>query len=193
MALFKIKALDKDGKTVEDNREAQDKFALYREIRKDGLTIVSAVEISKRRFSFGSISLFGRVKMADKIIFAKNLGAMLEAGLALSRALSIMERQTKNKKFKSILQNLEDTINKGSTMSDGMAKFPKVFSSLFVSMVKAGEESGNLVDSLKIVGMQMEKSYQLQKKVKGAMIYPVIIIILMIAIAILDLIFIVPT
>ncbi len=194
MSTFKIKALDKDGKTVEETREARDKFSLYKEVRKDGLTIVSALEENKRRFSLkGGFSLFSRVKMADKIIFAKNLSAMLQAGLPLSRALSIMERQTRNKKFSAILKKLEHTISEGKNMSEGMGDFPKVFPGLFVSMVKAGEESGNLTESLKIVGLQMEKSYHLQKKVKGAMIYPVIIIILMIGIAILALIFIVPT
>lgn len=193
MTKFKFKAVNKAGEKVEETREAADKFALYRDLRKDGLSIVSTEEISSRRFSFGSFSLFGKVKMVEKIIFAKNLSAMLEAGLALSRALSIMERQTKNKKLKEVLRSLEENINKGNTMSDGMAKYPKVFSSLFVSMVKAGEESGKLAESLKIVGMQTEKSYQLQKKVKGAMIYPSIIILLMLAIAILALVYIVPT
>ncbi len=192
MPTFTFKAQNKKGENIEETREAVDKFALYREVRKDGLTMISAHEVSKRKFSL-SFSLFGRIKMSDKIVFAKNLSAMLEAGLSLSRALAIMERQTKNTKLKAVLKSLEDNISRGKTMSEGMMQFPKVFSSLFTSMVKAGEESGNLADSLKIVGMQMEKSYQLQKKVKGAMIYPVIIIILMIAIAILALIFIVPT
>lgn len=193
MKTFKFKAINKEGEKVEETRQSADKFALYREVRKDGLTIVSAEEVSTRKFSFNLMALFGRIKMADKIVFAKNLAAMLEAGLALSRALSIMERQTKNKKLKDVLVSLEDSVSKGKTLSEGMAQYPKVFSSLFVSMVRAGEESGNLTESLKIVGMQMEKAYQLQKKIKGAMIYPIIIVILMIAIAILALVFIVPT
>lgn len=193
MAKFKFTALNKAGEKVEETREAADKFALYRDVRKEGLTVVSAQEISKRKFSFSFSSLFGRIKMTDKIIFAKNLSAMLEAGLSLSRALSIMERQTRNKKFKAVLQSLEGSVSEGKTMSEGMEKYPKIFSGLFVSMVRAGEESGNLTGSLKIVGLQMEKSYQLQKKVKGAMIYPAIIVVLMGAIAILALVFIVPT
>lgn len=193
MATFKFTGLNKAGEKIEETREATDKFALYRDVRKEGLTVVSAQEVSKRKFNFSLFSLFGRIKMSDKIIFAKNLGAMLEAGLSLSRALSIMERQTRNKKFKAVMQSLEDSVSKGQTMSDGMAKYPKIFSSLFVSMVRAGEESGNLTNSLKIVGLQMEKSYQLQKKIKGAMIYPAIIVVLMFAISVLALIFIVPT
>ena len=86
---------------------------------------------------------------------------MLKAGLSLSRALSVLQKQTKNVTFNKILNEISSEINAGGTLSSGMAKHPKVFSKLFVSMVKAGEESGNLAESLKNISSQLEKNYLL--------------------------------
>ena len=82
---------------------------------------------------------------------------------------------------------------KGSSLGDSMKKHPSAFSSLFVAMVRAGEESGSLATSLKLVGSQMEKSYNLQKKIKGALVYPAIIMIAMVIVGALMMIFVVPT
>ena len=78
------------------------------------------------------------------IIFTKNLSGMIKAGLSLSRAISVLQKQTKNLKFNKILVSLDSEINSGGTLSSGLAKFPNIFSKLFVSMTRAGEESGNL-------------------------------------------------
>ena len=94
MPIFKYKIIDSEGKTIESTLEAKDKFALYHTIKKEGTTIVSAEEVKNSPFSF-SFSFFGSVKAHDKIIFARNLGAMLDAGLPITRGLSIMERESK--------------------------------------------------------------------------------------------------
>ena len=126
-------------------------------------------------------------------MFTRNLGVMIRVGLSLSRALAILERQTKNKKFKEVISNVGASIKKGSSFHDALAKFPKVFPPLFVSMVKAGEESGGLAEALAVVGKQMEKANTLKKKVKGALIYPSIIVFAMIIIGIVMLLYVVPT
>ncbi len=192
--LFHYKILNKEGKVVEGDMEAKDKFALYHTIKQDGATVVSAEEIKdKKEFYIPILSpLFEGVKTRDKITFAKNLAKMTEAGLPITRALSILERQAKGQ-FKKVLVGLEDSLNKGDTLSDAMKVYPKVFSTLFISMVKAGEESGNLAQSLQNVGMQMEKSYLLTKKVRGAMMYPAVIFSLMIVIGVLMMVYMVPT
>jgi type IV pilus assembly protein PilC len=104
-----------------------------------------------------------------------------------------MERQSRSAPFKKVLLQLSADIVKGEALSAAMEKHPETFSKLFLSMVKAGEESGSLTASLKSVGDQLEKTYLLNKKVKSAMIYPVIILCIMILLAILMLIFVVPT
>ena len=126
-------------------------------------------------------------------MFARNLGAMIKAGLSLTRAISVIGRQTKNVKMKKVLQSIENDLGGGNTLGSALSKFPEVFPQLFISMVGAGEESGDLSGSLKNISEQMERSNNLRKKIKGAMIYPSIIVVAMIIIGILMLIFVVPT
>jgi type IV pilus assembly protein PilC len=118
---------------------------------------------------------------------------MLQAGLSLSRALSVLKKQTKNKKMNEILDSISADINSGGTLSSGLAKFPKVFSTLFVSMSKAGEESGNLSGALSDIGLSLEKSHSLTTKIRGALIYPGVILSAMVVIGILMFAFVVPT
>ncbi len=191
--LFSYKAVKKDGTHYEGTLEAQDKFALFKKIHEQGDAVLEATEKNgggslKKFLNFS----FGGAKMADRIMFAKNLAAMLKAGLPLARALTVLERQMTGKVWKPIFASLSDSLAKGTPFSAALAMFPKSFSSLFVSMVAAGEESGSLAQSLLIVGEQLEKSHNLQKKVKGAMMYPSIILGVMVIIGILMLIFVIP-
>lgn len=194
MPLFHYKTVNKEGKKTEGTMEAKDKFALYHAVKQDGSTVISAEEVKNRgSFSVDNLLPFlNGVKTHDKIIFAKNLAKMIDAGLPVTRGLSIIERQSKGP-FKKILSSLIDSLSKGNNLSDSMKAYPKVFSSLFVSMVRAGEESGNLSLALSNVGLQMEKSYLLTKKIKGAMMYPAVIFSLMIVIGILMMVYMVPT
>ncbi|MDO8579242.1 MAG: type II secretion system F family protein [bacterium] len=191
--LFAYKAVKKDGMHYEGTLEAADKFALYKQLHEGGNVVLEVKEKGARGVlkAFLSVS-FGGAKMADRIMFAKNLSAMLHAGLPLTRALSVLERQMSNKTWTPILKKLTDNLSKGVSLSVSLAEFPKTFSTLFVSMVGAGEESGSLVQSLGIVGEELEKSYELRKKIRGAMMYPAIILCVMIAIAILMLVYVIP-
>ncbi len=191
---FSYKAVKADGTEYKSTAEAADKFALYKELHSRGETVLSAKEEGdkKSRRSMWNISFGSGTKMADRIMFAKNTSAMLRAGLPLARSLSVLEHQMPGKVWKGIINSLQDDLSKGTSFSAGLAKFPKTFSSLFVSMVGAGEESGNLSGSLSIVGEQLEKSYQLQKKVRGAMMYPSVILGVMVIIGILMFIYVVP-
>ena len=192
---FKFKAQKADGEIYEGEKEAIDKFTLYKELKRGGEAVLSASPVeAKRSWNISHfIKFFGRIKTHEKIIFARNLGAMLEAGLALSRALSVLERQSKKEKLKELFKSLNETVSKGKTLSEALSGYPTLFSSLFISMVKAGEESGGLAGSLKTVSNQMDAMYDLERKVRGAMIYPAVIFSVMIAIGALMMIFVVPT
>lgn len=194
MPIFNYKAKHQDGTEYEGTLETQDKFELYKVVKKDGGYIVSVTEQKKSalNFSLGDFSFIGGVKTHDKIVFARNLASMVEAGLPITRALSIMERQSKGE-LKKIINFLIDQISKGTTLSEAMKSYPKVFSTLFIAMVKSGEESGNLVTALKNISMQMEKTYLLNKKIKGAMMYPAVIFTLMGIIGVLMMVYMVPT
>lgn len=192
---FHYKATDKEGNLIEGEDFANDKFSLAKQLREKDLSMIAADEITGKGFKkfLNSLSTFGTVSMNDKILFGKNMGSMLEAGLALSRAVSVMERQSRNKKFKSVLKSINESIKKGDPLSVALGNHPKIFSNLFISMVRAGEESGDMVGALKVVSSQMEKSHELKKKIKGAMIYPGVILSAMAIIGVLMLVFIVPT
>jgi type IV pilus assembly protein PilC len=136
---------------------------------------------------------FSAFKTQEKISFARNVGSMLEAGLALSRALEVISRQTKNIKTRKIIDQINQKIKSGSSFSVALEAYPKIFNSLFVSMTKAGEESGNLSDSFKNIASQLEKNYLLAKKVKGAMVYPGVIIGAMAIVGFFMMTYIVPT
>jgi type IV pilus assembly protein PilC len=195
MPLFTIRVRHGNTDTLEEEREATDKFALFRDLKAEGITLLSAEEKkpSKGIDLDTLLSFFKKIKMQDKILFARNLGSMIDAGLSMSRALSILERQSKNPKLKKILEALNEGVKKGDTLSISMKKYPEMFSKLFVAMVSAGDESGKLADTLKEVSGQMEKSYSLQRKIKGALIYPGVIISAMILIGILMMIFVIPS
>jgi type IV pilus assembly protein PilC len=197
MPHFTFKAKKPTGEAYKGERDAADRFELYRMIRESDDEIVLVEEKSlwrkMMRPDLLSSGLFSQVKTIDKINLARNLGLMLEAGLALSRALSVIERQSKKKALKGVLVDLMANINRGVTFSESLGKHPRVFPPIFVSMVHAGEQSGSLSGSLKAVADQMDSTYTLKRRIKGAMIYPAVILSVMILIAILMMIFVVPT
>ena len=186
-------AINKDGNKYDGEMEATNKSMFFNEFKKTGNTLV-VVRESKNKKNINNInfSFLTRIKAIDKINFAKNTSNMLDAGLSLSRTLSVSEKQTTNLKLKDIFRKLNISISSGKTFHEALAEYPKVFPSIFISMVKAGEESGNLAQALKDISIQMDKNYVLQKKVKGAMMYPSIIFIVMIVIAFLMMIYVVP-
>lgn len=193
--LFSYKAKTKNGDIVDGVMDSPDRFSLSRDLKSRGYLPISVT--SKEGNSFDPLAifhrLFGRVKLSELIIVTKNLSGMLRAGLSISRALSVLQKQTKNQALNKIFNSVTNEINSGGTFSSGISKFPKVFSKLFISMVRAGEESGNLSGALSEIGLNLEKSNSLTKKVKGALIYPGVILSVMIIIGILMFAFVVPT
>lgn len=193
--LFSYKARAKTGEIIDGEMEAQDRFVVSRELKLKGNI---PIDIKKKEESLAFLqnildSIFSKIKVSELIIFTKNLSGMLKAGLSLSRGLSVLSKQTKNARFRKILVDIENQINGGETLSGSLSKYPKIFSKLFVSMTKAGEESGNLAISLTEVGLNLEKANSLTKKIKGAMIYPAVIMSTMVLIGVLMFAFVVPT
>lgn len=194
---FRYKAKTDTGQFAEGEADAADKFALAAVLKKEGKTIYFAEESGAghtQTWLERANALTVRVTTRDKIIFFKNLGAMLEAGLPLTRALSIFIRQTQNQKLKGILEAVLSGIAEGASMHDALARFsPAVFSPLSVAMIKAGEESGKLHGALKIISAHMEESDQIERRVRGALLYPLIVVGAMAGVGVLMFIFVVPT
>lgn len=196
MSTYQVRTIDREGATHEEVAEVGDRASYYAELKAKGSTLVSMVEVAdKKKKSILSLEIpfLSGVKLQDKINFTRNLASMLDAGLALSRALTVIEKQTAAKKFKEIIGALNASIRSGKTLSESMKEHGDTFPPLVVSMVRAGEESGSLSQSLRIVSTQMENSYALGRKIRGALMYPGVITIAMVAIGFFMLTNVVPT
>jgi len=175
--------------------EATSHFEIYEHITKEGGTVVN-IEDTTGSFEVPQRlkTLFTReVKRPVVAQMAKNLSAMLTAGLSLSRALSVIERESTNARLKTITARLSEIVRKGDPFHAALTEYPNAFPDMLVAMVKVGEESGSLANSLDIVGRQMEHSEELTRKVKGALIYPSIIVFAILIVSVLILIYVVPT
>lgn len=197
MPLYHFKARDVTGGEVEGNREAKDQYELARSLRAEGtvpLFVVETGAVRKRKNLNDYIPQFlKRISLEEKLNFSRNTAVMIGAGVSLSKALEVMARQTANEKFKAVILNIADSIKKGRSFADSIGDHPAVFPKFFQEMVRAGEKSGKLEESLKLIALQLKKDYTLRKKVRGAMVYPVIVMIAMVGIGILMLIYVVPT
>lgn len=188
--LFTYTARNTTGELVEGVIEEPTKTEAIITLRETGLAPITVTEKKKRTLTLDGI--FKRVKLSEKIIFTKNIAGMLRAGLPLARALVVLKKQTTNNYFKTVLESLIASIDNGETFSAALSKYPNIFSSLFIAMVKAGEESGGLPEALMEVGGNLEKSYNLNRKIKSALMYPMIIIVAIFIIGILMFMYVVP-
>ncbi|NUM25172.1 MAG: type II secretion system F family protein [Candidatus Buchananbacteria bacterium] len=139
---------------------------------------------------------FGRprkLKLALKIFFVQQLGVMVKSGISLAVALKTLAEQTSSKSFRKILADIQQGVEKGNLLSKGLEQYQYVFGDLFINMIKAGEASGKLEDVLNQLFIQMKKDNEIISKVKGAMIYPMIVIAMMVAIGVLVLVYVIPT
>lgn len=192
---FIYTAKSADGQAKGGEITAESEHSVAQQLRTEGFLVTSIKKIEEKPGGGVNIKLldrFQKVPLKEKMIFARNLSVMIASGLTVSRAVNNLASQTKNKRFKKILLDIYEQLQQGKTLSEGLAKYPSVFSDLFVNMVKVGETGGNLEEILQIIAIQLEKEHELLSKVRGAMIYPAVIIVAMIGISILMLTYILP-
>ncbi len=186
-------ARDRTGQKIQGNLSASDKRTLARLLRDEGLILVKA-KIGKEKSLLGRkiLGKFIPVSLLRKQLFTKHLAVMLKAGIPLSRALHILAKGEQKGKLKNIISDLHQGIEKGNSFAKSLEKYSNTFSPMFTSMVRVGETSGRLEEVLKYLSLQMKKDYDLKRKVKGAMIYPIIILCLMIGVAIMMVVVVIP-
>jgi len=146
----------------------------------------------KKKSQFGFFTRFISIPAKEKIFFVQQLGIMTQTGVSLSAGLKTLSEQTKNKKFKKILLSLKETVERGNQLSDGLMVYEKVFGELFINMIRSGESSGKLEEVLKQLFVQMKKDHAIVTKVRGAMIYPSIILTAMLGVGIMVVVYIIP-
>lgn len=195
MPKFFYTAKSFQGESKTGTLEAKDKHELSRILHQQGLILISAnleeEKIKKKKLEI-ALPIFRGVPLSEKMIFTRNLQVMISAGISLPRAINILALQSKNKNFRKALLVILDEVTRGQGFADSLAKYPQFFSELFVSMIRVGEESGTLEEVLKNLTFQMERENDLRSKIKGAMIYPAVIIFAMLGIGTLMLIMVVP-
>jgi type IV pilus assembly protein PilC len=192
MADFSYTARTKDGRIEKDVLTAANQKAAAEMLRSQGLTPSSIKEVSRQ---LDIAELFGRlrpVKLIDKITFIKNLGVMVKAGLPISKSLKILSEQTSNKKFADIVADVSRQVEGGTSLNESLGKYPNVFSGIFISMVKVGEVSGNLEQNLGYLSEQMQRDYDIISKARGAMTYPIVVMVALVLVGITMFTFVLP-
>lgn len=173
---FKYTVSTRAGQAKKGVLDAPNLGEATRILREDGFFVLSVIE-KRRGFNFKSIEYeFSRVKTIDKVIFAKHLSVMIKAGLPLVESLTVIRDQSSSIKMKKVVEGVLESINSGQSFAQSLARYPKFFSPLFINMVKVGEASGTLDSNLEYLASELEKDYEMRKKVKGAMLYPIIVL-----------------
>lgn len=166
------------GEYVKSTVEADSEKAANELIKREGLVLVD-LSVDQGSPLDRLKGLKGRVKAKDKVLFSRQLSTLINAGLPLVQSLRSVNSQTTNKSLQQVIANVINDVEAGSTLSGAMAKHPKVFSRVYLSLIAAGETSGTLDQALDRLAIQQEKDADLVSKIKGAMTYPVIVLLVM--------------
>lgn len=192
MSLFSYKAKNDSSQLIEGVIDASSEEVVVSLLSEKGLSIIEIKKQSSKDFETQILGFLNRVKTKEKVVFFRQLSVMIDANLPIVRALRILVKQANNKYFKSIISGIADEVDGGAKLSQGMAVFPNVFSDFYTNIVASGETSGRLSEVMSYLADQQEKDYDLQSKVKGAMIYPAFILSGLFIVGILVMVFVIP-
>ena len=199
MAKFKYIALDKEGRELSGVIESTSENRARKELAAQGFSVSRIAEVAaiasdkKASAAKAKKPLFGTgVNKENITVFSRQLSTLLKAGLPLLRALEVIGRQEKNPYFKAVVEQLADNVRTGNKFSDGLSQHPKIFDKLYVNMAKAGEAGGVLDVVLDRLSTFQEKALKTTNKVKSAMVYPIVIMGVAVAIVAILMIFVVP-
>ncbi|MBI4845255.1 MAG: type II secretion system F family protein [Candidatus Omnitrophica bacterium] len=190
MALFKYVAKDEEGNAVNDVIEAKDEIVALDMLRVKNLIIISINEVKQQK---GAVSSSKKIKSDELVIFSRQLATMVNAGIPLVQSLDILSEQMESMVFRQMITAVRQDVEAGASLSAALEKHPKVFGVLYTNMVKAGETSGMLDDILDRLAGYLEKSNQLQRKVKSAMVYPAVVTVMAFGITLVLLLKVIPT
>jgi type IV pilus assembly protein PilC len=170
MATFTFRAMDLAGVQAKGEVEAESKQAVAEQLKERGLVVLDIAH--KYRSKELNIRIFDRVKAKDLAVASRQLATMVTSGMSILRALYVLETQTESKLLAQTLGGVRQDVEAGLQLSDALARYPKVFSPLYVAMVRAGETGGLLESTLTRAATQLEKDAALKRQVRAAMIYP---------------------
>jgi len=182
MPYFNYTIRDANGQTRSGKVEAPNAEELKKRLQSEGLQVLEVTEDRKApRVPAGG---YGRVKLSDLAIFARQFSTMLDAGVSLIRCLDVLQAQTNNARLRKILMDLSARVESGESLSRSMARHPKAFSQLIIGLIRAGEVGGVLEESLQRIAGFLEKDVELRRKIRSALTYPVIVLLAAVGIVI---------
>ncbi|MDA8359308.1 MAG: type II secretion system F family protein [Actinomycetota bacterium] len=175
---FDYKVRDQTGKLIQGKLEADSMPVVVARLREMGYLPVSVTPVTGGTLSTEIVipGLTDRIKPKEVAVFTRQFATMVDSGLSISRALAVLANQVENKYLGQKLLEVRNDVEAGSTLSAALAKHPKVFNTLYTSMVQAGEIGGSIDTVLKSVATQLERQVDLNRKIRGAMTYPVVVI-----------------
>ncbi|MBT8165381.1 MAG: type II secretion system F family protein [Acidimicrobiia bacterium] len=191
---FEYRARDKTGKVTEGQIEGSSKDAVVKALREKGAVPLAVEEVknSSLQMEINIPGLSDRVKAKDVSVFSRQFATMINAGLSLLRSLSVLEEQTESKPLAKIIGEVRRDVERGVGLSTALEKHPKAFSTLYTSMVRAGEAGGVLDDTLIRLANALENQVALRSKIKSAMAYPVVVLSMVAMVVLAMLVFVVP-
>ncbi len=193
MPTFQYLAKDYNANDMNGKIVAENQAAVVEELRKRNWTIIAITPVKESGGTAKASFKKKKVKPDDLAIFARQLSTMVDAGIPILQALDALQEQIGHPHFKSVITNVRDDIELGSSLSAAFAKHPRAFDSLFVNMVKVGETGGVLSTILDRISTYLEKTIKLKRKVKSALIYPAIVMSMALIITVVLLVKVVPT
>lgn len=193
MPTYSYTAKNLEGENKIDEMEADSEAEVARTLRDEGFSALT-IELKEaggiKNFTKGKsflqkllkfdvaklLSALSGVPLADKIMFSRHLAVMISAGVSITRALDVLSKQTKNVRFKSAISKVASDIQKGERISDALKKHPDIFDSLYISMVQSGDAAGNLTEVLELLADHLKKEHDLRSRIRGALMYPAVIV-----------------
>jgi len=191
MAVYKYEIIDPNGKHKKGTIDANDELTARQTLKTDGSTLVS-IAMAGALDKEVNISFGAPVKPKELAVFCNMFKSILAAGVTIIEALGMLAEQTENKKFKAVIEEVHDDVQKGETLSSAFAKHPKFFPEMMVQMANAGEASGSLETSFERLTTHFEKDAHLKALVAKSMVYPIILICVIVGVVILMMTVIVP-
>lgn len=191
MPIFQYTVSDATGNVRTGTSEAESEEILTRRLQEQGFRVTTIKKTGKTKGTTSGTG-FGRVKLRDVAIFCRQFSTMIDAGVSLVRTLDVLGEQTQNPKLRRIIKEIQVEVEGGSTLSKAMSKYPAVFNNLFIGLIRAGEVGGVLEESLQRLAHFLEKDMELRRKVKSALTYPTIVVIVAVLIVLGLTTFIVP-
>ncbi len=193
MAKFTYSARDNKGKEIEGKMDARDAEALAEILQDKGLVIVSIKEQATIDLEeLGQINI-GGIPMKEKVVFMRQLATMVGAGLPLTRGLQVMEQQIENAAFRRIISQVKTSVESGKSLAESFRGADEVFDEVAINLIEAGESSGNLDDILDKLAVELEESKKLKAKLKSALTYPMILLVVIVGVMLLMMFVLVPS